>query len=137
MRVLVDTNIILDFLLEREPFLKSTEAFFERIVTGQIMGYVSASSVTDIFYITERQTRDIDKAQRAIALILKLFQICPVDYTTLSTAYNFGLPDFEDAVQVACAIAQQLDAIVTRNAKDFPVATVPVLNVNQILERLE
>jgi predicted nucleic acid-binding protein len=57
VRVLLDTNIILDFFLEREPFFQDANKLFEAIVTGQVESFVTASSATDIFYICKRQTK--------------------------------------------------------------------------------
>lgn len=63
MRALVDTNIILDFLLEREPFFQSAELLFQAIGTGQIIGYVTATTLTDIFYIARRHTQSTEQAR--------------------------------------------------------------------------
>jgi predicted nucleic acid-binding protein len=138
MKILVDTNIILDYLLEREPFFPITEQFFEEIVGGsRVTAYVSASSVTDIFFITQRQTRSYEKARRSVFLMLSLFQVCPVDYPILLEAYDSELSDFEDAVQIACALAGNLDGIVTRNPQDFLTEFIPILSVEGVLERLK
>ncbi|GAA6622962.1 type II toxin-antitoxin system VapC family toxin [Scytonema sp. NUACC26] len=64
MRVLIDTNILLDYLLNREPFLQDAEALFKTIDSGQVVGYVTATTLTDIFYIG-RQTQSIDLARDA------------------------------------------------------------------------
>ena len=119
MRVLIDTNIILDFLLQREPFFQDADLLFQAIDFGQIVGYVTATTLTDIFYIARRHTRSIEPARQAIAEILIAMEICPVNRTILKSAFNSGLADFEDAIQIACAVAQGLDAILTRNTQDF------------------
>lgn len=136
MRVLVDTNIILDFLLEREPFKEEAEALFEAIGNQQIIGYVTATTVTDIFYLVRRQTRSLERARLAVIETLDVMKICHVDYHRLEAAITSDLKDFEDAVQLACAIAENLEAIVTRNTQDFVGATLPILSVNQLLEHL-
>lgn len=135
MRVLIDTNIILDVLLEREPFLRDAEALFEAIESQQIEGYVTATTLTDIFYIV-RKNRGIAIAQQAISRILIGMQICTVDRSILETAILFNLSDFEDAVQLACAISDNLDAIATRNAQDFAGASLAILSAGELLERL-
>jgi predicted nucleic acid-binding protein len=135
VRVLIDTNIVLDFLLEREPFLSDAEALFQAIGAGQVVGYVTATTLTDIFYIAKRQTQSLERARQTISIILAVMEVCPVDRTVLEVALTSGLADFEDAVQIACAIAQGLDAIVTRD-RDFSSATMPVLSVNQLLKQL-
>lgn len=137
MRVLVDTNIVLDFLLERDPFFQDAEALFQAIASRQIVGYVTATTLTDIFYIARRQTQSIERARQAVSITLAVMEICLVERSTLEVALTSGLTDFEDAVQVACAIAQGLDAIVTRDVQGFLNAPVPVLSVSQLLEQLE
>ncbi|MEQ9357950.1 PIN domain-containing protein [Coleofasciculus chthonoplastes] len=104
MRVLLDTNIILDFFLEREPFFQLASEVFEAIAAERIEGLISASSATDIFYICKRQTQNLEQARQILTQTLTLLTVCPVDYTVLNTALNSGLVDFEDAVQIACAV---------------------------------
>lgn len=137
MKILVDTNIVLDFLLEREPFRQDAERLFEAIASSQITGYVTATTLTNIFYIARRLTQSIERARQAVAITLAVMEVCPVDRTTLEIALASDRSDFEDAVQIACAIAQNLGAIATRDLEDFSNATLPVLSINQLLERLE
>lgn len=66
MMVLVDTNIVLDFLLERDPFIRDADALFQAIYSGQIQGYVTATTVTDIFYIVRKQTQNLERARLAV-----------------------------------------------------------------------
>jgi predicted nucleic acid-binding protein len=134
VRVLLDTNIILDFFLEREPFFQLASEVFEAIAAECIEGLISASSATDIFYICKRQTQNLEQTRQILTQTLTLLSVCPVDYTVLNTALNSGLVDFEDAVQIACAVAQQVDAIVTRNPQDFQTTAVSIFTVSQLLE---
>lgn len=136
MKILIDTNIILDYLLEREPFFKDSETLFNIISENKVTAYVSATTLTDIFYIARKQTKSIDKARQAILFILKVMEVCSVDRTVIEIALQSGLKDFEDAVQVASAISQGLDAIVTRNSKDFVNEVIPILTVNDLLQQI-
>lgn len=136
MRVLIDTNIILDFFLEREPFRTDAEALFQAIQSKQVRGYVTATTVTDIFYIARRQTRSIERARQAVSETLAVMQICLVNRPILEQAFASALTDFEDAVQLACAIANNLDAITTRDTEGFAGGTLPILSVGELLERL-
>lgn len=136
MRVLVDTNIILDFLLEREPFLHDAEALFQEIASGQLIGYVTATTLTDIFYIARRHTQSVERAREAIAITLAFVEICSVDRAVLELALASATPDFEDAVQGACALVQGLDAIVTRDA-EFSAISIQVLSISQIMQQLK
>lgn len=136
MRVLLDTNIIIDFFLEREPFFADANAIFEAIATGQVEGYLSASSVTDIFYICRRLTQNREEAKTIVRQTLAVLNVCSIDRSVLEQAIDSGISDFEDAVQIAAAIAANLDAIVTRNARDFQTNQIAVVSVSQLLEQL-
>ena len=136
MRVLVDTNIILDDFLEREPFVEDAAALMEAIESEQIVGYVTATTLTNIFYIARRQTRSIELARQAVSETLTLMEVCLVDRAILEAAFASNLRDFEDAVQLACSMASRLDAIITRNAQDFAGATLPILSTSELLESL-
>nr|WP_199332501.1 PIN domain-containing protein [Anabaena catenula] len=134
---MIDTNIILDYLLEREPFLPDAEMLFQAIDSGQLIGYVTATTLTDIFYIARRQTQSIELARQAISTTLTIMVICSVNRAILEAAFASGLADFEDAVQIYCAVYQGLDAIITRDRKGFSNSAIPVLSVRQLLEQLE
>lgn len=134
MRVLLDTNIILDFVLQREAFMRDAENLFGAIASERIEGYVTATTVTDIFYIVRRERRSIERARQAVADTLAALEVCTVDGTLLQQAFASNLRDFEDAVQLACAAAESLDAIITRNSQDFAGATLPILSARELLE---
>ncbi|MBW4442943.1 MAG: PIN domain-containing protein [Plectolyngbya sp. WJT66-NPBG17] len=136
MRILVDTNIVLDIFLNRQPFAEEASALLATIAMEQVQGYVCASSLTDIFYIARRQTKSINQGRRAIAMTLRLFHISLVDRAILEAAFNSELSDFEDAVQIACAVTQNLDAIVTRNARDFQTNLISVLSIADLLQQI-
>ncbi|MBD2006082.1 MULTISPECIES: PIN domain-containing protein [Cyanophyceae] len=136
MRVLVDTNILLDGFLEREPFADDARTLFEITRSRRIAGYVTATTITDIFYIVRRQARSIERARQAVIDTLALMEVCSVDGDILESAIASPLTDFEDAVQLACAIANNLDAIITRDTEGFAGAIFPILSVGELLERL-
>jgi predicted nucleic acid-binding protein len=94
MRVLLDTNIILDFLLAREPFFSDADALMQSIISGQIQGFVTATTLTDIFYIA-RKSKGIEMAKQNVSDLLTTMQICTVDRSILEEAISFSLPDFE------------------------------------------
>ena len=137
MRILLDTNIMLDFFLERHPFYAESSRLFDAIAENAIEGFFSASSATDLFYLCRRHTQSIETARQILETTLALLTACPVTQTTLETAFNSALPDFEDAVQIACAVAQNLDAIVTRNSKDFQTDLISVMSIADVLRQIE
>ncbi len=136
MRVLIDTNIVLDALLEREAFVQDARTLFTAIQSQQIQGFVTATTLTNIFYIVRKQTKSIERAREAVAMTLALMKICEVNRNILESAFASNLRDFEDAVQLACAYAENVDAIVTRNADDFAGASLPILSVQQLFEQM-
>ena len=136
MRVLIDTNIVLDFLLQREPFSQEAELLFQAIDASEIIGYVTATTLTDIFYISRRHTRSIEQARQAVSETLIVMMICPIDRAVLESAFNSGLADFEDAIQIFGAVAQGLEAIVTRDAQGFLSSPIPVLSIQELLQQV-
>jgi predicted nucleic acid-binding protein len=136
VRVLVDTNIALDFLLQREPFFQDAELLFQAIDMGEVFGYVTATTLTDIFYISRRHTRSIEQARQAVSETLTVMVICPVDRSVLELAFDSGLDDFEDAVQIFSAVAQGLEAIVTRDVPGFLSSPIPVLTIQELLQQV-
>ena len=86
MKVLIDTNIILDFLLQRKPFFQDAELLFEAVSTGQIIGYVTATTLTDIFYIARKHAGSIEVARQAVSETLTVMAICSVDRAILESA---------------------------------------------------
>ena len=136
MRVLIDTSIVLDFLLQREPFFQDAELLFQAIGANQVVGYVTATTLTDIFYISRKHTRSVEQARQAISETLTVMLICPVNRAILESAFTSGLVDFEDAVQIFCAIAQGLDGITTRDTKGFLSSPLPVLSVQNLLHQI-
>jgi len=136
MKILLDTNIVLDFLLRREPFFRDADTLFESIAQGAIDGYVTATTLTDIFYIARRQTQSLVRARQAIATILLALSVCPIDRAVVQRALDSELDDFEDAVQIYGAVAQNLDGIVTRNGQDFDGSPIAVYTCSQLLQRI-
>jgi predicted nucleic acid-binding protein len=133
--VLLDTNILLDVLLNRAPWVADSSAIWAACDEGRLDGFVPASALTDIFYIA-RRTTDIAIARVAVGLCLAAFAICPVDRQTLEYATTLPGSDFEDNVQLACAAIANLDAIVTRNPRDFTASPVPILMPAVILAQI-
>jgi predicted nucleic acid-binding protein len=136
VRVLIDTNIVLDFLLQREIFFQDAELLFQAIDAGQVIGYVTATTLTDIFYISQKHIRSVEQARQAVSETLIAMVICPIDRAVLESAFNSSLVDFEDAVQIFDAVAQGLDSILTRDNNGFLSSPIPVLSIQELLQQL-
>ncbi|MCL1878910.1 MAG: PIN domain-containing protein [Defluviitaleaceae bacterium] len=117
MKVLVDTNVILDFLLSREPNATDAEKIFAMISKEEISAFTTASSITDIYYVTAKRLGD-NAARQAIRQLLKMFGVIAVDGNDCANALNLPMVDFEDALVVTCAEKEDVEYIVT-NDKEF------------------
>ena len=118
MRVLFDTNIILDVMLLREPFLKSSVLLMAEVEKKNLEGFVCSTTVTTIHYLVEKvKGRRVALSQ--IENLLKIFQVSQVDKSCLESALNSKITDFEDAVLDESAYREGVDGIITRNEKDF------------------
>ena len=136
MRILFDTNVILDVLLERADWYADGFALWNMTDEGRIDGFITASTVTDIFYLA-RKLKGRDAAFQAIGLCLESFELLPVDRAAVETALEMGGADFEDNLQISCAVSAQLDCIVTRNGADFSNSPVTVRSPRELLSSIE
>lgn len=110
------------------------EALLQSVRFGQIQGYITATTLTDIFYIA-RKNKGVQTKQD-ISDLLAIMDICTVDRSILETAISSNLSDFEDAVQLAYATFENLDAIITRDTQGFAGATLPILSAGELLQLL-
>ena len=136
MKVLFDTNVLLDAMLAREPFVADAAFLLNAVESGRVEGFMSATTVTDVHYLVGRQTKSSEDAIAAVTRLLALMEICAVDREILEQAIVLGLPDFEDAVQIACAIELELEATVTRDVNGFAGSPIPVLSPQELRNRL-
>ena len=136
MKVLFDTNVLLDAILAREPFLADAAFLLNAVESGRVEGFMSATTVTDVHYLVGRQTKSSEAAIAAVTRLLALMEICAVDREVLEQAIELGLPDFEDAVQIACAIELELEGIVTRDVNGFVGSPIPIFSPQELRNRL-
>jgi predicted nucleic acid-binding protein len=136
MRILLDTNIVIDFASKRENFYEKSKKIFSLAVQQKYKAYLTATTVTDIFYILKKE----NGRERTIGFLKEIFQIVDVlgiDKTIIMGALYSGWADFEDAVQVQAATQNLIDAIVTRNTKDFKkLENIRILTPSELLEQI-
>jgi predicted nucleic acid-binding protein len=135
MRALLDTNIILDVLLRREPWVAQASELWRAHDQGRLRGHVMASAITDIFYVARKLVGQ-DLARKAVRTCLATFEICVVDRAALELAESLPGSDLEDNLQIACAQIARLDAIVTRDQTGFAASPVQTLSPADALARL-
>ncbi len=123
---MVDINVALDVLLERNPHFTASAAVWTAIETATAEDYLDAHGITTIYYLAQKQlgTR---RARRVIISLLQVFRVAPIDEVVLRDALDHEGSDFEDAVTAAAARSSKCDAIVTRDPKGFRAAELPVL----------
>ncbi len=127
MKILVDTNIIIDTLTGREPFRESAEQIFI-LAANQIEDmYITASSATDIYYLVRKHLHNTEQSKNTMFKLYQLFGILDVTAKDCQDALLLDMKDYEDAVISCCAKRNQMDYIVTRNIKDYEHSKVKVL----------
>ena len=125
-RVLLDTNVVLDVLLDRQPYAEASALVWAAVEAGIAEGMLAAHAVTTIHYLV-RKERGASKARRTVTAILRVFGIAAVDGDVVRQALQFSWPDFEDAITASAAQSAGCDAIVTRDPRGFPDSPVQVL----------
>lgn len=134
MKILVDTNIIIDTLTGREPFRESAEQIFI-LAANQIEDmYITASSATDIYYLVRKHLHNTEQSKNTMFKLYQLFGILDVTANDCQDALLLDMKDYEDAVISCCAKRNQMDYIVTRNIKDYEHSKVKVLLPEDLLK---
>ncbi len=135
-KVLIDTNICLDVVLNREPFAAQAAEIIDRCEKGQFKGMISAHSFDTIYYVLAKEIGR-DKAQLAVQLLRKVFAVADVTQQIIDQAIADNWTDLEDAIHYRAALRASCQAIVTRNVNDFKEATIPVLMPDQFISELQ
>lgn len=133
MKLLLDTNVVLDVLAAREPFLKASAQTLALVEQGKVKGFIAAHSVTTIHYLLSKHLSR-KRAQAAIVQLLNVLQVAPVDQGVILQALSLGWPDFEDAVQAAAALNVKATHLITRNPRDFKTLPIEVLTPEEYLQ---
>lgn len=135
MKVLIDTNIILDVLANREGFAEPAAQLFKLCEVGQIQGYVYALSIANIVYILRKEL-DRSQIEDVIGKLSAIFTIADMKAEDLKRAAALPIRDYEDALQCVCASRIKADFIITRNLKDFQGSKVMAIKPGELIERL-
>jgi predicted nucleic acid-binding protein len=130
--VLIDTNVILDLLLERAAFVNEAQRLNDRVEAGTCRAMLCATTVTTIDYLARKQLGSA-AARGAVSALLSLYDIAAVTRATLHQALASDMPDFEDAVLAYSAYQSGAQAIITRNLRDFAKSPVRAYTPAQFL----
>lgn len=126
MRILLDTNIVLDVLAHRESFFEKSNGVMQLVAEGKIEGAITANSITDIYYIS-RKHLDREAIKIALRGLMELLYVTDVTAVECLNALDLPMSDYEDAVLACCARHWKADRIVTRNIKDFSDSPIPAV----------
>ena len=138
MKVLIDTNIIMDYLSNRQPFFDMADKIIDLCSNDdRVQSYLAAHTITNIFYLL-RKHFSIDKRREVILDLFEAFHIVPIDEEKLFNALqNREFKDFEDCLQVECAKSIKVDYIITRDAKDFANSEITFLTPEEFCSKFE
>lgn len=135
MRVLVDTNVVLDVLFARQPFFNDSAEVFGLVEHSKIDGLLCATTITTIDYLLT-QAMPRPTARQTLQKLLELFDIAPVNRAVLEEALKSRLTDFKDAVLDQAGRLAGAEVVVTRNQQDFRHAVLKVLGPDELLASL-
>ncbi len=135
MVLLIDTNVILDVLMNRSEFVKASAMIWKLCETEQAKGYVSALSFANMMYIMRRQMTP-EQIEDIFHKLKLIFEFADLSSAVLERAVSMKWDDFEDAVQSATAESVHADYIVTRNIKDFGRSKVAAFTPAELLARI-
>ena len=137
MKLLIDTNIVLDVLLKREPFYQDAVKVMNLAQYDDVREYVSASAVTDIYYIAYKQIKDRKMVLELIKRLLMVVDVAAVSEQEIRNALETEWKDFEDAVQYSVALLNEMEGIITRNSKDYEQTDINIWSPEQVLKEYE
>lgn len=136
MKVLIDTNVVLDVLCKRENFYEDAVKIMKYCEVKKIIGVISALTVPNIVYIMRKEL-DVQKTKDIIQKLQLLFTIADLKAEDIKKALSMDFKDFEDSLQSACALRIKADYIITRNIKDFINSKVTAIKPSELIERIE
>ena len=132
MKILLDTNVLLDVFLERKPFCDSSIRVMALVERSKIEGWICSTTVTTIYYLIEKALSR-GEAETHTKNLLNIFHIAPVNLYVLQSAITTKFGDYEDGVLHQAALSARVDGIATRNTKDFQHSKLPVYTPNELI----
>lgn len=135
MKVLIDTNIILDVLCNKKEFIEDSLKVFKYCEANLIDGSISALSIPNIVYIMRKEL-DNNRIKEILTTLTSLFTVIDLRETDLMKAADLDFADYEDALQSICASRAKVNYIVTRNIKDFKNSPVPAIKPSELFDRI-
>jgi len=136
MVILIDTNIILDYLAARQPFMDNADKVLDLCFRQKCGGYIAAHSITNIFYIL-RKDFSVSKRKKMLIELCEYIEVAGIQKKQVIDALvNEDFDDFEDRLQVECARMVNADYIVTRNITDYSASPIPAILPEDLLKKV-
>lgn len=135
MKVIIDTNVVIDVYQNRQPFAESSKTVLKLSESGKITGIITANMVTDIYYILAKHIKDNEHVKTLVRKLLEAVDIADVTANDVFAALELHMPDFEDALVAQCAKRLRTTYIITRNTKDFVASPIQSISPDDFLER--
>jgi predicted nucleic acid-binding protein len=136
-RVLIDSDVLLDYLSARQPFFDDANTLFNIFFKKQVELYATSVAIANDHYILSKR-EGVESSRYKISILLANIQVLPTKHKAVATAFATRFKDHEDAIQYFTAIdSGKIDAICTRNIKDFPKGKIPVLSPPELTLRLK
>ena len=132
LNVLLDTNVVLDIILAREPFVQKALLLFAMGEAGEIQLFLSTDAISTIYYIVERN-KDAKTARQAIVNLIGRVRLATLDERSVLRGIDLDFVDIEDALVAAVAEAAHVDLIATRNGRDFANSPIPAVSPDEFL----
>ena len=136
MKVLIDTNIILDALMEREPWAKCAQDILLAVAEEKVEGCITASMFTDIYYILRKHIVDKEKLKETLFGLMTVINVLDVTGVDCERAFELPVNDYEDALLAYCAKRYKADYIVTRDESHFEGSPVKAVSPEAMIEKL-
>ena len=136
MKVLFDTDVTLDLLLDREPHSENAAILFSKSERGELSGYLCATTITTIHYLASKALGS-KKARDSIRRLLSFLEVAAVDRSVVTSALETKFRDFEDGVIAESARLAETNAIITRNIKDFRGSKIRAYTPGEFLKMLK
>ncbi|MBQ8165236.1 MAG: PIN domain-containing protein [Clostridia bacterium] len=136
MRALIDTCIIIDAMQNREPFAKDAQNIFLMAANNRYIGYITANSVSDIYYIMHRFTHSDKESRLVLSKLFTLFDVADTMGIDCLRALPSPIKDYEDALIEEAALRSEIDCIITRNVCDFEKSNIPIYTPDAFINKL-
>lgn len=134
MRILLDTNVLIDYLMKREPFKCSAESILNACTSDEMKGCIAAHSISNLFFIL-RKTFSVEERRDILSVLCQILTVAGIDEDMIVRALqNVDFTDFEDCLQMECAREFKAQFIITRNLEDFQHSPIPAISPDKFIE---